>query len=175
MMMSTVDRRRLNMHGCTALHIPADDVLRRFTDDDDSGGEFRLDLSKDIRGLLSLHDMSHLDMGGEELLCKARVFSRHHLASAVRYLEPSLGEYVRQSLDHPYHLSLTQYKARHHLAYLQSLPVRDTALERLVAAEFQLNRSLHQKEMQAIKRYANSVLLAHRSCVLAIYNYNVVV
>ena len=130
----------------------AGDVLWRFTGSD---GEFKLPLSKDIRGLLSLHDMSHLDIGGEVLLYKAKEFSSKHFASAIRYLEPSLAEYVRQSLDHPYHLSLMQYKARHHLSYLQSLPTRDTAVERLAAAEFQQNKMLHQKEMQEIKRYVN--------------------
>ncbi|PVH65530.1 hypothetical protein PAHAL_1G016900 [Panicum hallii] len=129
---------------------PADDVLRRFTDDT---GEFKLALSKDIRGLLSLHDMSHLDMGGEASLHKAKEFSSKHLASAIRYLEPGLARYVRQSLDHPYHLSLMQYKARHHLSYLQSLPTRDTAMEGLAVAEFQLSKQLHQEEIQEVKRW----------------------
>jgi (3S)-linalool synthase len=127
----------------------ADDVLRRFTDDT---GEFKLALSKDIRGLLSLHDMSHLDMGGEASLHKAKEFSSKHLASAIRYLEPGLARYVRQSLDHPYHLSLMQYKARHHLSFLQSLPTRNIAMEELAVAEFQLNKLQHQQEMQEIKR-----------------------
>ena len=127
----------------------ADDVLRRFTD---GNGEFTLALSKDIRGLLSLHDMSHLNMGEEPSLHKAKEFSSKHLASAIRYLEPGLARYVRQSLDHPYHLSLRQYKARHHLSYLQSLPTRDTAMEGLAIAEFQLSKQLHQEEMQEVKR-----------------------
>ncbi|KAG0531427.1 hypothetical protein BDA96_04G021900 [Sorghum bicolor] len=124
---------------------------QRFTKDDSC--EFKLPLSKDIRGLLSLHDMSHLNIGGEALLYKAKEFSSKHLASAIRYLEPSLAEYVRQSLDHPYHLSLMQYKARHHLTYLQSLPIRDTAVEKLAVTEFQLNKLMHQKEIQEIKRW----------------------
>ncbi|KAJ1277606.1 hypothetical protein BS78_04G016700 [Paspalum vaginatum] len=129
----------------------ADDVLRRFTD---GAGEFKLALSKDIRGLLSLHDMSHLDIGGEPLLHKAKEFTSKHLASAIRYLEPSLASYVRQSLDHSYHLSLMQYKARHHLSYLQTLPNRDTnAMEELAVAEFQLNKLTHQKEVQEVTRW----------------------
>ena len=76
----------------------ADYVLRRFTD---GNGEFTLALSKDVRGLLSLHDMSHLDMGVETSLHKAKEFSSKHLASAIRHLEPGLARYVRQSLDHP--------------------------------------------------------------------------
>jgi (3S)-linalool synthase len=125
-----------------------DDVLRRFTD---GNGEFTLALSKDVRGLLSLYDMSHLDMGDEASLHKAKEFSSKHLAPAIRYLEPGLARYVRQSLDHPYHLSLMQYKARHHLSYLQSLPKRNTAMEELAIAEFRLNKLQHQQEMQEIK------------------------
>ena len=127
----------------------ADDVLRRFTD---CNGDFTLALSKDVRGLLSLHDMAHLDMGVETSLHKAKEFSTKHLASAIRHLEPGLARYVRQSLDHPYHLNLMQYKARHHLSYLQSLPTRNIAMEELAIAEFQLNKLQHQQEMQEIKR-----------------------
>jgi len=130
--------------------VSADDVLRRFTD---GNGEFTLALSKDVRGLLSLHDMSHLDMGVETSLHKAKEFSSKHLASAIRHLEPGLARYVRQSLDHPYHVNLMQYKARHHLSYLQSLPTRNIAMEELAIAEFQLNKLQHQQEMQEIKRW----------------------
>ncbi|CAN6277382.1 unnamed protein product [Urochloa humidicola] len=139
-------------------HVSADDVLRRFTDD---SGEFKLSLSKDIRGLLSLHDMSHLDIREEASLYKAKEFSSKHLACSIRYLEPGLARYVRQSLDHPYHLSLMQYKARHHLSYLQSLPTRDAAMEELAIAEFQLNKRLHQKEMHEVKRWWMDLGLCH--------------
>ncbi|CAL4889567.1 unnamed protein product [Urochloa decumbens] len=130
--------------------VSADDILGRFTD---SAGEFRLSLSKDVKGLLSLHDMSHLNMGEEASLYKAKEFSGKHLTSSIRYLERGLARYVRQSLDHPYHLSLTQYKARHHLSYLQSLPTRKTAMEELALAEFQLNKLMHQDELQEIRRW----------------------
>ncbi|KAG2655597.1 hypothetical protein PVAP13_1KG026818 [Panicum virgatum] len=134
----------------TGHDVSADDVLRRFTD---CNGDFTLALSKDVRGLLSLHDMAHLDMGVETSLHKAKEFSTKHLASAMRYLEPGPARYVRQSLDHPYHLNLMQYKARHHLRYLQSLPTRNIAMEDLAIAEFQLNKLQHQQEMQEIKRW----------------------
>ncbi|GJN18849.1 hypothetical protein PR202_gb06054 [Eleusine coracana subsp. coracana] len=130
--------------------VSADKILWRFTDD---SGEFNLALSKDIPGLLSLHDMSHLNMGGEASLYMAKEFSSKHLTSSIKFVEPSLAKYVRQSLDHPYHLSLTQYKARHHLSYLQTQPNRTIAVEELAIAEFQFNKQLHQTEMQEIKRW----------------------
>ena len=126
----------------------ADDVLRKFRNDN---GEFNLGLSKDIRGLLSLHDMSHLNVG-ESSLYKANEFSSKHLRFAIKYLEPNLARYVMKSLDHPYHVSLKQYKARHHLSYLQNLPTRHTAIEKLAHAEFQMKKLQHQSEMQEVKR-----------------------
>ncbi|XBI49870.1 hypothetical protein VPH35_113355 [Triticum aestivum] len=129
--------------------ISADEVLRKFTDDN---GDFKIDHCKDIRGLVSLQDISHLNMG-ESSLYKAKEFSRRHLTSAIRHLNPNLARYVRHSLDHPYHVSLMQYKARYHLSYLQSLPTRNTAMEELAVAELYLNKLQHQKEMQEVKRW----------------------
>lgn len=129
--------------------VSADDVLGKFFD---HNGDFSLDHSKDTKGLLSLQDISHLNMG-EESLYKAKVFSRKHLTTAIEHLEPNLARYVRQSLDHPYHVSLMQYKARHHLSYMQSSSTRNTRMQELALAEFQLNKLLHQREMQEIKRW----------------------
>lgn len=95
---------------------------------------------------------------GEDSLYKAKEYSGKHLRSTLKYLEPNLARYVRQSLDHPYHVSLMQYKARHHLSYLQSLPTRNTAIEKLALAEFQINKLQHQKEMQEVKRYSPSII-----------------
>lgn len=89
---------------------------------------------------------------GEESLYKEKEFSRKHLTSAIEHLDPNLARYVRKSLDHPYHVSLMQYKARHHLSYMQSLSSTDTKMQELALAEFQLNKLLNQREMQEIKR-----------------------
>ncbi|KAI4979226.1 hypothetical protein ZWY2020_015979 [Hordeum vulgare] len=129
--------------------VSADNVLRKFANDD---GDFNLGLSKDIRGLLSLQDMSYLNMG-ESSLYKANEFSSKHLRFACKYLEPNLARYVRRSLDHPYHVSLMQYKARHHLSYLQNLPTRNMAIENLARAEFHNKKLQHQREMQEVQRW----------------------
>uniref|UniRef100_A0ACD5V8R0 Uncharacterized protein n=1 Tax=Avena sativa TaxID=4498 RepID=A0ACD5V8R0_AVESA len=129
--------------------VSADEVLRKFADDN---GDFNLDHSKDTKGLLSLQDISHLNMG-EESLYKAKEFSRKHLSSAIEHLDSNHARYVRQSLDHPYHVSLMQYKARHHLSYMQSLSSTNSGMQELALAEFQLNKLLNQREMQEIKRW----------------------
>ena len=134
----------------------ADDVLQKFRNDN---GDFNLGLSKDIRGLLSLQDMSHLNVG-ESSLYKANEFSSKHLRFAIKYLEPNLARYVRRSLDHPYHVSLMQYKARHQLSYLQNMPTRNMAIENLALAEFTIKKLQHQREMQEVKRYKYNKILA---------------
>ncbi|KAM0897299.1 hypothetical protein ACQ4PT_022659 [Festuca glaucescens] len=128
--------------------VSADEVLRKFAG---VNGDYSLHHSKDTKGLLSLQDISNLNMG-EESLYKAKEFSRKHLTSSIEHLEPNLGRYVRQSLDHPYHVSLMQYKARHHLSFMQSLSSTNTGMQELAVAEFQLNKLLNQREMQEIKR-----------------------
>nr|CAB3448623.1 unnamed protein product [Digitaria exilis] len=124
----------------TGHDVSADDVLRRFTD---SAGEFSLALSKDIGGLLSLHDMSHLDIG-EESLHKAKKFSTKHLASAIRDLEPGLATY---------------YKARHHLSYLQSLPNRNTAAMEEWWMELGLAQEIPVARDQVLKWYTWSMTI----------------
>jgi (3S)-linalool synthase len=144
----------------------ADEVLGRFTD---GNGDFSMAYSKDIRGLLSLQDISHMNIGAEASLYKAKEFTSRNLQSAIDYLEPGLARYVRQSLEHPYHVSLMQYKARHHLSYLQTLPTRCTAMEELALADFKLNKLLHQMEMQEIKRYYINTYIKWKS--LRIYGF----
>ncbi|CAM0947495.1 unnamed protein product [Alopecurus aequalis] len=129
--------------------VSADEVLQKFSN---CNGDFNPAHSKDIRGLLSLQDISHLNMG-EASLYKANDFSSKHLGVAMKYLEPNLARYVRQSLEHPYHVSLMRYKAKHHLSYLQSLPTRNIAMENFALAEFQISKMQHQREMQEVKRW----------------------
>ncbi|CAM0947494.1 unnamed protein product [Alopecurus aequalis] len=129
--------------------VSADEVLQKFVD---GNGNFSLGHSKDIRGLLSLHDVSHLNLG-EDSLYKAEEFSSKHLKFAMNYMDSNLASYVRRSLDNPYHMSLMRYKARHHLSYLQNLPTRNIAMEQLALAEFQIDKLQHQSEMQDVKRW----------------------
>ncbi|KAF7011277.1 hypothetical protein CFC21_025603 [Triticum aestivum] len=146
-------------------YVSADDVLRKFTNDN---GDFNHGLTKDIRGMLSLQDMSYLNMG-EPSLYKANEFSGKHLRLAIKYLEPSLARYVRRSLDHPYHVSLMQYKARHHLSYLQSLPTRNTSIENLALAEFQIKKLQHQREIQEVKRWDPAAVDSLPSYMISCY------
>jgi (3S)-linalool synthase len=42
------------------------------------------------------------------------------------------------------------------MSYLQRLTTRNIEIEKLALAEFQLNKVLHQMEMQEVKRYKHN-------------------
>ncbi|OAY74871.1 (3S,6E)-nerolidol synthase 2, chloroplastic/mitochondrial, partial [Ananas comosus] len=112
----------------------------------DEKGEFRSSLSKDIRGMMSLHDSSHLNTG-EDILYKANKFSRDHLKISMKDLEPNLAKLVEETLKHPYHMSLQSYKAKRHLSYCQRSSRMIGAIEEIAKREINLNQTLHQKEV----------------------------
>lgn len=123
-------------------------MFDRFTDE---RGDFKPCLCKDMRGMLSLHDSSYLNTG-EDILYKANEFSRKHLKSSIRHLEPNLRTLVRDSLEHPYHMSLPSYKAKQYLSYLERSSQRIGAIEEIAIREFNLNQELHQKELKVLAR-----------------------
>ncbi|XP_043720731.1 (3S,6E)-nerolidol synthase 1-like [Telopea speciosissima] len=98
------------------------DVFESFKDKE---GEFKQELSEDIRGLMSLFEASHLGMEGEDedtLLDQANYFSHNHLTAAkmstttttTLELEPGLARAVGDTLKHPFHKNLARFKARHY-------------------------------------------------------------
>ncbi|KAJ4807836.1 S-(+)-linalool synthase [Rhynchospora pubera] len=135
------------------------DVFQRFMDEN---GEFKQSLTKDVGGLISLHDASFLNMG-EEILYTANNFTTKHLKLSVEHLGQRSGAVVRHTLKHPHHMSLKQYKARHYLTQVLSSLTRDDAslcMEELARSEFQLNQQLYQDEFNKIKRWWSDLGLA---------------
>ncbi|KAJ4788350.1 terpene synthase 14 [Rhynchospora pubera] len=135
------------------------DVFQRFMNEN---GEFKQYLSKDVEGLISLHDASFLNMG-EEMLYTAKNFSTMHLQSSVKHLGQRCGALVRHTLEHPHHMSLKQYKARHYLTQVLLYLTSDDgslSIKELAETEFHLNQLLYQDEFKKIKRWWSDLGLA---------------
>ncbi|GAY33715.1 hypothetical protein CUMW_284360, partial [Citrus unshiu] len=56
------------------------DVFEKFKDDD---GKFKASLTNDVEGMLSLYEVAHLAIPGEDILDEAIVFTTTHLKSMV--------------------------------------------------------------------------------------------
>jgi Terpene synthase, N-terminal domain len=123
----------------------------------DAKGEFKQSLSNNLEGLVSLHEASFLNMG-EEILYKANEFSTKHLKSSMKDLGPDAGALVRHTLEHPYHISLKNYKAKHYLKLpLSQRTKASSSMEELAQIEFQANQQLYQEEFKKITRYIYQV------------------
>ncbi|XXG68684.1 hypothetical protein AAC387_Pa06g1715 [Persea americana] len=91
--------RLLGEHG----HYVSQDVFKRFMDEK---GRFRLQLSTNIKGMMSLYEASKLAIEGEDIIGEANDFATKNLIASVKLMEPCLARVVRHSLENPFHMSL---------------------------------------------------------------------
>ncbi|KAL0917897.1 hypothetical protein M5K25_013001 [Dendrobium thyrsiflorum] len=78
-------------------HITSD-VFNRFLDDN---GDFQDCLCNNVKALLSLYEAAYLGFPNEDILEKAKTFSRVHLESLICKMDPSLVLMVRNALELP--------------------------------------------------------------------------
>lgn len=120
----------------------------------DRKGSFRHELGKDIKGLLELYEASQLGINGEDILDEAKEFSSQTLKKWVTAAQVNnfSGKAIRNTLDQPYHTSLSRFKARDMLTNFQSTNGWINILQELAKMDFNLVQSLHQKEIARISK-----------------------
>ncbi|XVF87632.1 hypothetical protein PTKIN_Ptkin18bG0135700 [Pterospermum kingtungense] len=127
-------------------------VFNRFKD---RKGSFRHELSRDIKGVMELYEASELGINGEDILDEAREFSSQILrewgAAEVNHLS---GKAIRDTLDKPYHKSLSRFTARDLLTTnFQSTNGWINILQELAKMDFNIVQSLHQNEIVRISNW----------------------
>ncbi|KAE8657875.1 hypothetical protein F3Y22_tig00116976pilonHSYRG00016 [Hibiscus syriacus] len=131
------------------------DVFKVFKDDK---GSFKECLYKDVKGMLSLNEASHLAFEGEDLMEEALEFSRVHLMDlhGVRNLEKGLLEQVIHSLELPLHRQMLRLEARWYIeAYGRKNATKHTQLE-LAKLDFNMVQSTLQEDLQEMTRKISS-------------------
>ncbi|KAK2370293.1 putative terpene synthase [Trifolium repens] len=88
------------------------DVFRKFLD---KSGNFKESLTKDIKGMLSLHEASYLGTKDEEILKKAMEFSKAHLNDLRPYLSLEVSRNIDKALTLPKHLRMARLEARNYM------------------------------------------------------------
>ncbi|KAK1401035.1 (-)-germacrene D synthase [Heracleum sosnowskyi] len=90
------------------------DVFYKFKD---SNGKFKQNLVKDVRGMLSLFEATHLRVDGENILEDALEFTTTHLHLYLNSdIDNPLIDLVGRSLKYPLRKSLNRLVARHYIA-----------------------------------------------------------
>ncbi|KAK9222051.1 hypothetical protein WN944_010482 [Citrus x changshan-huyou] len=107
------------------------DVFNTFKGSD---GKFKASLAKDVRGMLSLYEATHLRVHEENILDEALAFTTSHLESiATHQIRSPLAEQVKHALVQPIHKGLQRLEARQwwkELDFTHKLPfIRDRVAE----------------------------------------------
>lgn len=119
------------------------DVFNKFKDEQ---GNFSEKIIKDIEGMLSLYEATHLMVHGEDILEEALVFTTTHLESIANQLSHSHAIQVKHSLRQPLHKNLPRLEARRFISIYEQDPFHDKNLLTLAKLDFNMLQSLHQKE-----------------------------
>ncbi|MQL97722.1 hypothetical protein Taro_030413 [Colocasia esculenta] len=138
----------------------AADSFQKFLD---AEGNFKHSLSKDLRGLLSLHEASCLGAKDEYILAQAMEFSREHLESSLLSLDPNLFRKISYALKYPRHMSMERYEARR-LLEDRSYPngTFHSPLFELASLDFNMVQELYQGELAEITRWWRELGLAQK-------------
>lgn len=126
----------------------------------DENGNFKESLGKDVKGLLSLYEASHLAFEGEDLLDEAKEFTRMHLKNLDA--NHILAEQVNHALELPLHHRMLKLEARWSIeAYSKRFDANQALLE-LAKLDFNMVQSTLQRDLKDMSRYV---------CKYNIYTY----
>ncbi|XP_024044718.1 (-)-germacrene D synthase-like [Citrus clementina] len=135
------------------------DVFNTF---EGSDGKFKASLAKDVRGMLSLYEATHLRVHGENILDEALAFTTSHLESVAKQVCSPLAEQVKHALVQPIHKGLERLEARHYIPIYQGESSHNEALLTFAKLDFNGLQKLHQKELGDISRWWKELDFAHK-------------
>ncbi|XP_057462464.1 (3S,6E)-nerolidol synthase 1-like [Actinidia eriantha] len=130
-------------------NVPAD-VFNNFRDKE---GRFKSELSRDIRGLMSLYEASQLSIQGEDILDQAADFSSQLLSGWATNLDHHQARLVRNALTHPYHKSLATFMARNFHYDCKGQNGWLNNLQELAKMDLTMVQSMHQKEVLQVSQW----------------------
>ncbi|KAL5082080.1 hypothetical protein RYX36_010501 [Vicia faba] len=126
------------------------DVFNKFLD---KSGNFKESLTKDIWGMLSLHEASYLGTEDEQILKKALEFSRTRLNESIPHLSPEDGKHFCRALTLPKHLRMARLEARNYMDEYRHASNQVPTLLELAKLDSDMIQSLHQRELAEICRW----------------------
>ncbi|KAH9651281.1 alpha-humulene/(-)-(E)-beta-caryophyllene synthase [Citrus sinensis] len=128
------------------------DVFEKFKDDD---GKFKASLTNDVEGMLSLYEVAHLAIPGEDILDEAIVFTTTHLKSMVTnsQVNSTFAEQIRHSLRVPLRRAVSRLESRYFLDIYSRDDLHDKTLLNFAKLDFNILQAMHQKEASEITRW----------------------
>ncbi|XP_074364107.1 sesquiterpene synthase Cop-like [Apium graveolens] len=148
--------RLLRQHGYNV----SSDVFNKFKDE--STGIFKESLNKDVDGLLSLYEATHLRVHGEDILEEALAFTTSHLESLKSQLKDPLATHVIRALEIPLWKSVNRVEARHYISLYGEDDSHSKTLLCLAKLDYNLLQKLYQCELGKISSWWKNLHLKEK-------------
>ncbi|KAF8026080.1 hypothetical protein BT93_F2789 [Corymbia citriodora subsp. variegata] len=126
------------------------DIFNKFKD---ASGKFSEKHVRNVRGLLSLYEASHLSVHGEDVLDQALSFSLTHLESIKEHLNPALATQVHHALKQTICRGVPRLEARRYISMYEAEPSHNEVLLSLAKLDFNHLQKQHQKELFDLARW----------------------
>ncbi|KAH0637559.1 hypothetical protein KY290_037895 [Solanum tuberosum] len=140
-------------------HYMSSDVFKKFTNHD---GIFKETLTKDVQGLLSLYEATHLRVHGEEILEEALTFTVTHLESMAPKLGNSVKAQVSEALNQPIHTNLPRLLARKNIYMYENDESRNNLLLKFAKLDFNILQKVYQRELSELTRWWKNIDVANK-------------
>lgn len=115
-------------------------------------GKLKEIVGEDINGLIALYEASQLSIKGENILEEAAKFSSQILNEKMAFVDQHQARTARNTLRHPYHKSLAKFMAQNYIRDFNAPDGWQHALVELANSDFNMARSIHQKELSEVSR-----------------------
>ncbi|KAM0936976.1 putative beta-cubebene synthase [Dioscorea sansibarensis] len=143
--------RLLRQHNC---YMPSE-VFNRFMDDE---SKYKEEMRNDLEGLLSLYEAAYLGIPGEDQLDEAIDFTRSHLKSLVKDVEPRLARKIEHALETPLRRRMNRLNARLYMSiYEEDIETRNDDVLELAKLDFDILQLLHREEVKNISIWWNDL------------------
>ncbi|EEF42501.1 probable terpene synthase 8 [Ricinus communis] len=147
--------RVLRQHG---RKVPCD-VFNKYKDDN---GEFKKDITSDVKGLLSLYEASVVSVHGEEILDEALVFTKQHLETLAAQVSPHFEQHIRNALLCPVHYGMERLQARLYISFYEEDESRNEILLKFAKLDFNRLQLLYREELAIVSRWWKDLDLTER-------------
>ncbi|XP_022154019.1 (-)-germacrene D synthase-like [Momordica charantia] len=141
------------------------EIFDKFTDDE---GNFKESLAKDVRGMLSLYEASHVRMHGEDVLERALAFSTTNLKAAISNGSHEgswgFGAQVRHALKWPVFKAMPRLAARNYISFYEQDPLHHPTLLSFAKLDYNTLQKLYQRELHEITRWWKDLKLVENLC-----------
>ncbi|KAL5729280.1 hypothetical protein ACHQM5_002254 [Ranunculus cassubicifolius] len=120
----------------------------------DVTGSFKLELSEDIKGILSLYEASHLCLKNDDILHEAKIFTAKHLKDFNGSSNPSIANEITRSLEVPLHWRMPRLEAGDYITYVYEREEKiNHGLLELAILDFNVLQATYQQELCDLSRW----------------------